>query len=143
MFTPSPLEVRRFFIDAWQRRQANLPLDGASAVAAEIIARHPEYHELLSAPQSDLDRQYRPEMGETNPFLHLSLHLAIEEQLSIDQPSGIGQHYLRLIRLRGDEHSAQHALLECLGEAIWRSQRDGKPLDGAAYLESVARAAAG
>lgn len=143
MFNPSREEVRRFFVAAWQAHRAGQPLEGNQRLAAQIAARHPEYHALLESTEAVLAQEFTPEQGESNPFLHLSLHLAIEEQLSIDQPPGIREHYMALLRLRGTEHAAQHEVLECLGEALWRAQRESAPPDGAAYLECLRRRAQG
>lgn len=84
MFNPDRQQVRQFFIDVWQQRLLPQPLEGVAALALPIIAAHPEYHTLLERPLPALERDYPPELGETNPFLHLSLHLALAEQLAID-----------------------------------------------------------
>ena len=139
MFTPSRDEARRFLIDAWGKHRARQPLSGLEQMAAEIIALHPEYHPTIEDPDSSIDRDWHPEGGAANPFLHLSLHLAIAEQLSIDQPPGIRAHFERLRTARGDEHAALHAVLECLGEVIWHSQRHGAPPDAALYLACLER----
>src|SRR5262245_61238678 len=123
MFTPTRDEARRFLIDAWAKRRAGGELAGLEQRAAALIAMHPEYHALLEAPERHLARDYAPEAGEQNPFLHLSLHLAVDEQLAIDQPPGIRAEFERLRVSRGDEHAALHAVLECLGEVIWQAQR--------------------
>jgi hypothetical protein len=102
-----------------------------------VILLHPEYHPLLDDRDRNVERDFGPEQGVLNPFLHLSLHLAIEEQLSIDQPPGIALAYRKLAATLGDEHHAKHALLECLGETVWNAQRAGAALDGAAYLRCV------
>lgn len=135
MFTPSRDEVRRFFCNAWQKHAARLPLAGAEIAAADIAARHPEYHDLLADPEA-LQREWTPEAGAMNPFLHLSLHLAIAEQLAIDQPPGIRAAFSRLTR-RMDAHAAEHILLECLGEALWEAQQRGGMPDNDHYLEKI------
>lgn len=140
MFNPTRDQVRQFFCAAWQKYCNNAPLAGAEAPAAEIASRHPEYHALLAAPDAARSLEWTPEGGEMNPFLHLSLHLAIQEQLSIDQPPGIRAAFDTL-RRRMEEHDAEHVLLECLGETIWEAQRSGSPLDAPAYLEAVRRRA--
>lgn len=137
MFNPSQSEVRKFFIDAWQALQAGRSLEGAAKIAAELVTRHPEYHGLLESGEAAVDRQYRPEDGILNPFLHLSLHLAVEEQLAIDQPTGLRAIFMALLKVTGNEHDAQHEVMECLGEMLWQSQRQGAPPDGAAYLACV------
>ena len=139
MFTPSRDEARRFLIEAWRKRQAGEPLGGLEAIAAGVIAMHPEYHPVLQDPEGHADRDFHPEAGEINPFLHLSLHLAIAEQLSIDQPPGLRAQFERLKQARGDEHAALHAVLECLGEVIWSAQRHGTSPDAALYLACLER----
>lgn len=139
MFSPSRDQARSFFIDAWRKHAQRLPLSALEDAALGIELQHPEYHALLDDPQA-MTKEFSPEAGEGNPFLHLSLHLAIEEQLSIDQPAGIRAAFDALVARRGDRHDALHDVLECLAEAVWRSQRAAAPLDGAAYLECVRRA---
>nr|MBL8412660.1 DUF1841 family protein [Dechloromonas sp.] len=140
MFNPTREQVRRFFCDAWKKYQERLPLAGAEVAAADLAVRHPEYHALLADPDGALEKEWTPEGGQMNPFLHLSLHLAIHEQVSIDQPPGIRAAYDSL-RVRMDTHDAEHVLLECLGETIWRGQREGKPMDALAYVDAVRRKA--
>ena len=124
MFNPSREQVRHFFCEAWRKHRARLPLEGAEVTAADLILEHPEYHALLENPAAAIEREFTPEGGQMNPFLHLSLHLAIAEQISIDQPRGIRAIY-QALRARLDVHDAEHAILECLGEALWRAQRQG------------------
>ena len=139
MFTPTRDETRRFLAGAWTKFRASQPLSPLEQIAAELIVKHPEYHRLLEDAERHLDRDWKPEAGEANPFLHLSLHLAVSEQLSIDQPPGIRAQFERLRAARGGEHEALHALVECLGEAIWQSQRTATPLDAAVYLGCLER----
>jgi hypothetical protein len=138
MFNPSREQVRRFFCDAWKKQQERRPLVGAEVTAADIAARHTEYHALLADSTGAMDKEWTPEGGQTNPFLHLSLHLAIHEQVSIDQPPGIRAAF-EALRARLGPHDAEHVILECLGETIWRAQRQGGAMDADAYLEAVRR----
>ena len=140
MFNPSRDQVRQFFCDAWRKHLERMPLVGAEVTAADIAARHPEYHALLTDTQGALEKEWTPENGQMNPFLHLSLHLAIHEQTSIDQPPGIRAAYDTL-RSKMEAHDAEHVLLECLGETIWRAQRQGTQMDALAYVDSVKRKA--
>ena len=126
------------FFATWRKYRAGEPLAGIEAPALEVILAHPEYHAILSDPQRHRDRDFS---GELNPFLHMSLHLALEEQLSIDQPPGIRQAFQILAFKRKDRHEALHEALECLAETIWRSQRENAPPDGAAYLECLVKRA--
>ncbi|MBK7898127.1 MAG: DUF1841 family protein [Azonexus sp.] len=140
MFNPSRDQVRHFFCEVWRKHRDRLPLAGAEIAAADIVGRHPEYHSLLSDTDGALSAEWTPEAGAMNPFLHLSLHLAIVEQVSIDQPPGIRAAF-EALRLRLDPHAAEHVVLEALGETVWRAQREGRPLDAEAYLDSLRRAA--
>jgi hypothetical protein len=137
MFTPSRDEVRKFFFDAWRKHRERLPLVGLETVAVDVVLAHPEYQALLEDANGEAEREYGVESGTQNPFLHLSLHLAIEEQVSIDQPPGLRAELERLAQKAGDRHEALHEILDCLGETIWRSQREGSAPDAGAYLECV------
>ena len=137
MFNPSRDEARRFFFDTWAKHRRGEALSSMENLALEIIGLHPEYHALLDAPERHLGRDYAPELGDINPFLHLSLHLAVEEQLSIDQPAGIRALYQRLLEKTASAHDAKHAVLECLGETIWQAQRLQATPDPRLYLECL------
>ena len=141
MFQPSQNDVRRFFCAAYARQREGLPLEPMQALAARWIEQHPEYHAELADEAAALERVYTVEDGRTNPFLHLSMHLSIDEQVAIDQPSGIRQAIELLAARRGSLHEAHHEVMECLGEMVWASQRSGLPPDGQAYLEAVRRRA--
>ena len=137
MFNPSREQARRFLFDAWRKFGAGEALSGLEQVAVEVIGDHPEYQGLLESPERNLDRDFTPDGGAMNPFLHLSLHLAIREQLSIDQPPGIRAEHDRLRAELGSAHEATHAVLECLGEALWQAQRLGTGPDAALYLDCI------
>lgn len=137
MFQPSQNDVRRFFCGAHAKQRAGLPLDAMETIAARWIAEHPEYDADLADEAAALAAVYTVEDGRTNPFLHLSMHLTIQEQCSIDQPSGIRQAVELLAARRNSLHEAHHEVMECLGEMIWASQKSGRPPDGEAYIEAV------
>ena len=141
MFQPSQNDVRRFFCGARAKQRDRRPLDAMEAVAADWIAEHHEYHAELDDEAAALAAVYAVEDGRSNPFLHLSMHLSIHEQVTIDQPTGIRQAVELLAARRGSLHEAHHAVMECLGEMIWTSQRSGLPPDGQAYIDCVRRAA--
>jgi hypothetical protein len=141
MLEPSREQARAFFFETWRKYRAGELLSGLEAMALELILLHPEYHAVLEQSERTREREYLPELGETNPFLHLSLHLALEEQLSIDQPPGIAARFAALLARHGERHAALHAALDCLAEMVWRAQREGLPPDGAAYLECLRRQA--
>ena len=136
MFNPSRDEVREMFFGAWRKYREGVPLAGMDAAALDVILLHPEYHAVLETPKRYRDRDYS---DEANPFLHMSLHLALEEQLSIDQPPGIAHRFQVLLSKFRDRHEALHQALECLAETLWRAQRDGTPPDAGAYLSCLER----
>jgi hypothetical protein len=140
MFNPSREQARLFFCESWRKHRERRVLEGAEATAADLIAEHPEYHALLEDSRAAIEQEFTPEGGQTNPFLHLSLHLAVAEQIGIDQPRGIKTAYFALRRTL-EVHDAEHAVMECLAETLWRSQRDNAPMDGETYLECVRRKA--
>ena len=139
MFSPSRKQVRQFFFDTWGKYRAATPLQGLETVAIEVILLHPEYHAVLETAERGDERDYSPETGQANPFLHLSLHLALEEQLSIDQPAGVRGAFDEVLRRSASRHDALHAALECLGEMVWQSQRDGAAPDAQRYLACLKR----
>ncbi|MCU0968819.1 MAG: DUF1841 family protein [Rubrivivax sp.] len=141
MFQPSQHDVRRFFCAAYRQWRDGLPLGPMESIAARWIAEHPEYHADLADEAAALAAVYTVEDGRTNPFLHLAMHLTIDEQCSIDQPAGIRQAVQVLAARRGTPHAAHHEVMECLGEMVWTSQRSGLPPDGLAYVDAVRRRA--
>ena len=141
MFNPTRAEARQFLFDAWRKHRDKAILTDLEALAADHILRHPEYHALLDDPDGNRDRDWLPEQGETNPFLHLMMHLSISEQLTIDQPAGIRERYRALVMKHGDEHRAMHETMDCLAEMIWTSQRHGSQPDGVAYLTCMEKKA--
>jgi hypothetical protein len=140
VFDPSREQVRETFFAAWRKYRAGEPLVGIETIALDVILAHPEYHPVLDDPDRYRDKDY---VDEANPFLHMSLHVALEEQLSIDQPPGIAERFRTLVLRHGERHGALHEAIECLAETVWRAQRDRMPPDAAAYLECLKRKARG
>jgi hypothetical protein len=136
VFDPTRDQVRQTFFEAWRKYRAGEPLAGMETIALDVILAHPEYHAMLDAPERYRDKDY---VDEGNPFLHMSLHMALEEQLSIDQPPGIAGRFAVLLERTGERHDALHEAIECLAETVWRAQRDQAPPDGAAYLACLER----
>ena len=141
MFSPSQADVRRFFCAVYDKRLQQQPMEAIETLASQWIAEHPEYHVELSDVDAALARLGEPDALRDNPFLHLSMHLSISEQCSIDQPPGIRQAVELLAVRRGDLHAAHHEVMECLGSMLWESQRAGRPPDGQAYIDAVRRRA--
>ena len=141
MFTPSQSDVRRFFCAVHAKTQSNNLLDALETIASQWLAEHPEYHGDFADADAALAKMYDVEGGRANPFLHLSMHLSISEQCSIDQPRGIRQAVELLTAKRDSLHDAHHETMDCLGQMVWESQRTGRPPDGAAYIDCVRRRA--
>ncbi len=141
MFAPSSDDVRGFFVEAGRKRSESLPLTPLETMAADWIEAHPEYAPDLADAERARAATYSPENGRENPFLHLSMHLSISEQIGVDQPRGIRQACELLAARRGSMHAAQHEAMECLGRMLWESQRSGRPPDGEAYIDCVRRRA--
>lgn len=137
MFNPSRDQVRQFFFGVWEKYRGQQPLEGAEILALKVVLDHPEYHAILQDRDRYQDRDYLPEHGETNPFLHLSMHLALAEQVSIDQPPGIRDVLDQLTRRLGERMQAEHAAIDCLAEMIWQAQRQGKAYDAGLYFECL------
>ena len=114
--------MRRVFFSSWQKYRQNQPLQGIEPLLIDTILMHPEYHAILDDPDSNLDRDYPPEQGTENPFLHMSLHMTITEQLTMDNPAGIRRHF-EALQQHHERHDALHILLECLAESVWKAQR--------------------
>lgn len=125
--------LRRQYLAAWDKARRQQALTPLERIIVEIILEHPEYHPLLEQGEEKLDRDWLPEGGETNPFLHMGMHIALTEQIQTDRPAGIRDVY-RGLRLREDAHQAQHRMMECLGEALYHAQQTGLGPDEQAYL---------
>jgi hypothetical protein len=137
IFNPTREEVRRFFCDTWKKKTEGHILTPMETLASDWMSQHPEYHASLANPEDAVAQDYTPDRGESNPFLHLSMHLSISEQISIDQPLGIKAIVEKLTKKLGSEHEAQHAMMECLGQVMWEAQREGQPLSPEKYLEAL------
>lgn len=141
MFSPSQADVRRFFCSVYAKARAGQTLEALETIAALWIDEHPEYHAELTDVDAALLAIEHEQESKTNAFLHLSMHLSISEQCSIDQPRGIRQAVELLTYRRNSLHAAQHEVMECLGKMIWESQRAAQAPDGDAYVACVQRRA--
>ena len=134
-------QLRGFYIEVWRKFNAGQALEPLEQMILKVIQQHPEYHSLLADPDIALERDYTPETGETNPFLHMGMHIAIDEQLTTQRPIGISEIYRQLCRRYGNAHDAEHRMMECLAETIWESQRNQTNPDESAYLQKLIRLA--
>lgn len=134
MFSQDRKQLRRMFFTAWQKHLKQQAMDPLEELIAAIVRQHPEYHAMLNDPAIHLDKDFTPEMGQTNPFLHMAMHIAIQEQLATRRPAGILELYQTLLTDRGDPHEAEHQMMECLGQMIWQAQRSNTPPNEETYL---------
>jgi len=137
MYGQDRRQMRQQFIDAWTKAKARQPLTPLEAMIADAVSQHPEYHALLDDPERALEQEWHPEQGETNPFLHLSMHLSIREMVETDQPRGMRAAFEQVRNKLGDPLEAEHQVMDCLGEVLWRAQRDGRPPNEQALLECI------
>jgi hypothetical protein len=135
MFSPDRTQMRRLFVEAWRKAKTQQALQPIEQLIAEVARQHPEYHRLLEAGESALDKEFLPEDGQTNPFLHMGMHISLQEQIGVDRPPGIRQLYQQLAAHNADVHETEHQLMECLGLSLWQAQRNGGMPDEQAYLE--------
>jgi len=129
-------EVRQVYLNVWHKMQQRQLLEPMEAQVADVIEAHPEYHALLEASDDIKQQEFTPEQGQTNPFLHMGMHIALREQAGTDRPAGIQSIYQRLLKAKG-QHEAEHAMMECLGQALWTAQRNNQPPDESDYLDCL------
>lgn len=130
-------QLRSYYCKAWQAHREGMPLDPLQNQIVTVIEQHPEYQPLLENPGQALDRDYLPELGETNPFLHMGMHLGLREQIDTDRPAGIKMLYRQLLAQYGEAHELEHKMMECLAEMIWQAQKNGTAPDEAHYLDCL------
>ena len=130
-------QLRAVYVQAWNFYHQGKSLEPLQAQIVAVIEQHPEYHSLLGNADQAMSRDYLPELGETNPFLHMGMHLAIQDQVSTDRPAGMRKLYEQLLTRMTDGHELQHKLMECLAEMIWQAQRDGELPDEERYIACI------
>jgi len=138
MFIQDRDSARRFFFQVWDKyKEQKIQLEALEHLVLGVILEHPEYHGLLDDLEEGLQEEFTPEMGQTNPFLHMSMHIALKEQISTDRPSGIKMLHKELLKTNVDNHKLEHKMMECLGEAMWLAQRNNRIPDERAYMENL------
>ena len=129
-------ELRQFFFTTWNKFQAKLPLGSIEQQVMDVILLHPEYHFIFSSPEKYIEHHFFPELDEPNPFLHLSLHLSVREQIATNRPVGI-RALFNALNSKKAAHEAEHDFMSCLAEALWLAQKNGQIPDEATYLENL------
>jgi len=129
--------LRGFYCEVWRAHCQGKMLEPLQEQIARVIEQHPEYHALLENPEQALGKEYLPELGETNPFLHMGMHLGLREQIDTDRPAGIKTLYRQLLEQHGDAHELEHKMMECLAEMIWQAQKTGSAPEEARYVNCL------
>ncbi len=137
MYGQDRTAMRQVFVEAWRKQRAGEPMEPLEQVIGNIVLQHPEYHSMLESPEPVLDKDFMPEEGLSNPFLHMGMHISLQEQVSTDRPTGIALLYQQLVGKIGDPHEVEHQMMECLGRMLWEAQRANRMPDEAAYLECL------
>jgi len=137
MFVQDRDSARRFFFDIWRKYKANEPMEPLETMISGVILQHPEYHAFLDDEDTGMTREFTPESGVSNPFLHMGMHISIQEQLSTDRPLGITALYQQLLPKFASPHDLEHRMMDCLGEMMWAAQRDQEMPSESAYLDCL------
>jgi len=132
-------QLRLSYAEAWRKHLAHSPLTQLEAMITDVIGVHPEYHAVVGNHEAAMTAASDHSGVVENPFLHMGLHMAVREQVSIDRPPGIRDLHRQLQARHGDLHRAEHMLMEALGETLWQAQRAGRPPDEAQYLALARR----
>lgn len=132
-------QLRLVFVNSWRKFRNNEPLEALETLIVHVISDHPEYHALLESGEAAVNDDYSVDNGQTNPFLHMGMHISIREQLQTDRPAGITAVHQQLCMKIGDQHEAEHQVMECLGQSLWEAQGSGKMPDEVQYLECIKR----
>ncbi|WP_043888204.1 DUF1841 family protein [Methylophaga thiooxydans] len=136
MFSQNRDQLRQFYHTVWLKMQSPQTLSALEQSVAQVLQMHPEYHAVFEK-KTHLEQEYFVESGDTNPYLHMGLHLSLHEQISTDRPAGIRDVYQQLLQKVGDSHKAEHEMMEALAEALWQAQRDNQPPSETRYLEAL------
>lgn len=139
MFVQDRNEARDVFFLVWGKHKNKLPLEPIEAIISDVIQEHPEYHYYLDDKENFSNSDFKPEQNQTNPFLHMGMHIALKEQVSSNRPNGISQVFKQLMTKSLSVHDAEHKMMECLGQSLWEAQRNNTMPDENNYLECLRR----
>ena len=137
MFGSDRNQMRQVFIESWRKQRDGVSMEPLEQLVASVVLNHPEYQSLLVDREKALSKEFLPEAGESNPFLHMAMHITLQEQLATDRPRGLTALYQRLTQRIGDVHEAEHQLMECLAQMLWEAQSNQRLPDEQAYLECI------
>jgi len=130
-------QLRKVYFQSWYKFKNKQPMEPMESLIANLINQHPEYHDFFSQSEQNQAKDFTPEMGQSNPFLHLGMHISIKEQLGTQRPAELSALYQSLCTKLGESHAAEHQIMECLGQMLWTAQRDNQTPDESLYIECV------
>lgn len=130
-------QIRNIYFQSWQKFKQKQVLEPMESLIANLINQHPEYHDFFDHIEENKQQEFTPEMGQTNPFLHLGMHISIQEQLGTQRPKEMTTLYQALCNKMGDSHKAEHLIMDCLGEMLWQAQKNNQPPDEMSYIECI------
>ncbi len=139
MFVQDRNEARDYFFKVWEKQKSNLPLEPIEAIISDVIHAHPEYHHYLDEKDISYNNDFGPEQNQTNPFLHMGMHIALKEQVGSDRPTGVNAIFNRILNRSISIHDAEHKMMECLGTSLWQAQRSNTFPDENSYLDCLKR----
>ena len=134
-------KLRQQYLDVWVKANNHQKLEPLEQLIADVIADHPEYHPLLSNADAAIDSEFYPEHGNTNPFLHMGMHIALREQVATDRPPGIANLTRKMLLKYRDSHLMEHEMMEALGQILWQAQKDNAQPDEKLYMELLQKLA--
>ena len=137
IFNQDRKQLRQFYFQSWDKYKKQQPLEPMETIIATLISQHPEYHDFFDHMEHNQDKDFTPEMGQSNPFLHLGMHISIQEQLATQRPAELSSLYLSLCNKLEDAHKAEHQMMDCLGEMLWLAQKNNQPPDENSYIECI------
>lgn len=137
LYSKDRTQLRQVYFQSWNKHKQQQPMEPMETMIAKLIGQHPEYHAFFDNFKANQDKDFTPEMGQTNPFLHLGMHIAIQEQVATCRPGGINSLYLTLSKKLGDSHEAEHKMMDCLGAMLWQAQKENRSPDETIYLECI------
>ena len=133
MFTSDRSKQRQYLKQAWEKYTSQEQLEPLELQLSKIVEQHPEYQNLIK----NLDSEYFPEQGNTNPYLHINLHLTLQDQITMDQPKGIRDIHSQLIVKIKDAHEVEHMMMEHIAEMIFNAQKNNAAFDIDGYIQAL------
>lgn len=137
LYSSNRQALRQVFFDTYHKHQQGLPLEAMEKTVIDVILKHPEYHRILDNPKQYQNKDYFPDLGEENPFLHMSGHIGLREQISTNRPHGIKAIYDKLLSKIHCEQTVEHEMMDCMLHVLFTAQKENQPPSDQAYLTQL------